>query len=198
MSISWDEAALFLPKYLSPEGRQELFDELNRLPQTHSYFSSEFAEDCLQGDGWMDVPFFDFELGTVIRCRVLLISNTCDMAQENERALPVRVSYSPLIRVEKFVELLSTNGISSVRIEGIMDAVRNQEISNLFYLPRNGSDGNEYIVQLDNMNSTPPNSFFSDEQKKKIFSLNQVGFWYFLLKLSIHFCRANEGLARGV
>ena len=39
-------------------------------------------------------------------------------------------------------------------------------------------------------------AFGQDIEKEKLYTLSQEGFWVFLIKLSIHFCRFHENVPR--
>jgi hypothetical protein len=42
----------------------------------------------------------------------------------------------------------------------------------------------------------PLHAFSEDGERRKLVTLNQLGFYLFVLKLSIHFCRFAEGISR--
>jgi hypothetical protein len=196
MPFSLEDAQVFLPKYLSPADRAELFSELNRLPETHSYYGPVEDDAPYQGDGWSAVDFFDVDLGERRRIRAVIISNTCDIAPNNTRARPMRVCVSPIVRISRLVDELEKGGVPSDAIASQLETLRRQEISNMFYLPAGAGLEEESVVMFDNLQSLANETFFENEQKVRLFSLSQAGFWYFLLKLAIHFCRANEGVTR--
>lgn len=196
MPPSIDEASSFLHKFLRPERRAELFSELDRLPQTQSYYAENSDQALLQGDGWENVDFLNVETGVRQAIRVVILSNTCDMAWENERDVPIRMTISPLVRVSKFIDLLRRQKVDEAVIQNKLESLRRQEISNIFYFPKGMAD-DEYIIFFDDVQSQSPKTFFDKVEKKRIFSLSQPGFWYFLVKLAIHFCRANESVVRG-
>ncbi|GIL06282.1 MAG: hypothetical protein BroJett031_28020 [Betaproteobacteria bacterium] len=196
MPLSLEDAHVFLPKYLSPADRAELFSELSRLPQTHSYYGTVEDDAPYQGDGWSAVDFFDVDVGKRRRVRAVIISNTCDIAPDNTRTRPMRVCVSPIIRISRLVNELEMAGVAPGAIADHLETLRRQEISNMFYLPAGASLEEESVVMFDNLQSLANATFFENQQKVRLFSLSQAGFWYFLLKLAIHFCRANEGVAR--
>ena len=189
MGFSFEDAAAFW--------RKDLFAELSRLPETHSYYATNSLNELLQGDGWESVDFFDIEAGERRQIKAVVLSNTCDIASENPRDVPIRVTISPLVRVSRLIGLLQHHGVLAAEIDDKLRTIRRQEISNIFYFPKSGTLDDEYVVFFDNVQSQLPTTFIGNTRKQRIFSLNQAGFWYFLLKLSIHFCRANEGVVRG-
>lgn len=49
---------------------------------------------------------------------------------------------------------------------------------------------------LDDLHTVPLHAFERVAEKKKLFTLTLVGFYLFLFKLSVHFCRFHEEVAR--
>jgi hypothetical protein len=63
-------------------------------------------------------------------------------------------------------------------------------------MPTGGALSSEHVVVLDDVHSMPAQVYESEKKNGKIFTLSQAGFYLFILKLSIHFCRFHENLAR--
>ena len=61
--FSVEEFSVFLPKYLSPEKQQGLFEELKRFPKNIEFYdpSNDLKESVLQGDGWKGLIAINFE-----------------------------------------------------------------------------------------------------------------------------------------
>jgi hypothetical protein len=53
----------------------------------------------------------------------------------------------------------------------------------------------DHIALLDDLH-TLPLGMFQKADRPKLFTLSQVGFYLFVVKLSIHFCRFSEGISR--
>lgn len=196
MSFSFEDAAEFLPKYLNPADREELFRELKSFSKGMSYFVRLNDPDPLQGDGWSDVDFFDLDSHVKRSISVAVISNTCDISPQNARQIPARVCISPIIKLTKLVNLFRDNNVAEQTIEQKLREIRAQEITNIFYLPKGGNLADECVVFLDNVQSPLASAFNKGDSKRRLYTLSQAGFWLFLLKLSIHFCRAHEGVRR--
>lgn len=194
---SLEDAATFLPAYLSPGAREELFSELKKLRDNMAYYTRLNEGNALQGDGWKDVAWMDFSNGRWRQARGFLVSNTCDIAAENERSLPPRITFAALVRMDKFIGLLRAEGVDESIIKDKVAAIRRQEATSVFHLPDGpGTDG-EYLAFLDDVQAHPIHRFTENAEKHRIFSLSQAGFWVLLIKLAIHFCRANENVNRG-
>lgn len=71
-----------------------------------------------------------------------------------------------------------------------------QITTELFYLPRGSNLDDDYVALLDDIHTAPFPQFQRQKDKQKLFTLSQVGFYLFLFKLSIHFCRFHENIDR--
>jgi len=78
-----------------------------------------------------------------------------------------------------------------------MGAIKRQEITNAFYLPKKEHIIEESIVLLDNVNSCKVD-YFTERGIKgiRLFTLSDYGFYLFIFKLSIHFTRVREDVER--
>lgn len=195
MSFSFEEAQVFLPKYLSPEDRRELFSEIQKF-QGASYYSTVDDAEPIQGDGWADVNFVDIEAVSKRSVRAMILSNSCDLASANPRKLPPRITVTPLIRLSRLSERLLHYGASAAQVESYLADIRKQEISNAFFLPEGNGVEEDSVVFFDNMQSPLLETFTNSLEHGRLFSLSQFGFWLLLIKLAIHFCRAQEGIKR--
>lgn len=54
----------------------------------------------------------------------------------------------------------------------------------------------ECIALLDDLHTIRLDSFEGIQERNKILTLNQIGFYIFLFKLSVHFCRFHEEVDR--
>lgn len=102
---------LYLPQYLSDKEQSRLREELSQFPMDGTkdtiYTSAlQDADYLLQGDGIGMVPYLNFPDLTIKEVPVLLMSNTCDMSTENKRMNDSRIMYSPIIRLDKYEQLL--------------------------------------------------------------------------------------------
>jgi len=86
--------------------------------------------------------------------------------------------------------------LSVEQIDSKLTTIRRQRVTSLFFLPREGQLAAEYIAILDDLHTIPLHVFQKEPQREKLFTLNQMGFYLFILKLSIHFCRFQDGVIR--
>lgn len=189
----FEQIKLFLPKYLTPAQQGELYDELKRHPTNYNYYlSREFSDNYLQGDAWRGFVAIDFKTLEKKVVAGVIISNSCDVDPSNN---PVnrKVLFSPLIKLSNYIRLLVEAGKADT--ENIVSSMRKQQTTNVFYLPPFGSKIEESIILLDNIYQHPLSDFVACE-KEKIVTLSQYAFYIFLIKLSIHFSRFQEGVSR--
>ncbi len=121
----------------------------------------------------------------------LILSNTCDLDVSNLRKLHKQVVLAPLLELQQFVE--ESAGMDG--FDEIIQGIKSQTASNIFYMPPNPGNGKEYICHLDKAFWFPTeelNSYLPDLDQTRIASLDYFGYYLFLVKLSYHFCRLPE------
>jgi hypothetical protein len=197
MDDLFEQAKLFLPKYLTPSDQEQLYSEISSFSSTKPFYlpPGAVAHELLQGDGWRGFVLLDFE--TLDRQIVsgLILSNSCDIDPANERALPTSVLFAPLISLEKYRAMLVGAGRTTQQIDDTVDSIRSQRVTYIFYLPPGPYGPVESMVLLHDIHQQPLQRFLNGD-RTRLFRLNQFGFWFLLVKLSIHFCRFQEGVRR--
>jgi hypothetical protein len=204
----------FLPKYLTPELQENLFKTVqdnfpfstdpnliySRIPEVEYYY---------QGDCLVDIPFSSFNNGAfeIAYLNGIVASNTCDICPNNERIDSPNVQFASVFSLSEYIEKLKAKNINQKRIHSFVDDLKGNRISNLFYLPekRNGQDIilEESFVRFD-LNVTLPISIFMGDtydnsyapEGDRLISFSNYGFYLFLIKLSVHYCRFREGVFR--
>jgi hypothetical protein len=194
--ITVEQIQDYLPKYLSPKQQQELVAQLRDF-ENRSYYTTLHETEMLQGDGWTKIEIVDFATGARDKIKGILLSNSCDIAPENPREYPPRIVFAPLVPLQAYTDLLKrSTALSSEQIDSKIESIRKQEITSLFYLPQGAGLDADYIAILDDLHNIPLQTFLNVAERTKLFTLGQMGFYLFLFKLSIHFCRFREGIAR--
>ncbi len=185
----------FIPKYLSENDRALLSDNLKKF-QNASYYTSFPLDLYLQGDGWSPLPIFSLKTKEVAYVKAICFSNSCDLAQKSD--FPSKLVFAPIILVDRYLDLLKKFGATEDKIKSFYRDLKAQMLSNLFYLPANGSLSKECLVNLSDVYSIDATEFFDENNtaKKLEFRLSQVAHYLFLLKLSVHFCRFWENVKR--
>lgn len=198
----FDEIKIYLPKYLSPEQQEALFDELRQFPDNiDERLYTTYLDDepiLYQGDGLEGMPIVKLPEPEVRERPVIVLSNTCDISPDNERAVPSRLMYCPIVKFERYAELVLASGYydSEEAAQGYLETIRNQRVSSLFYLPDN--DGiDDSLALLDHINNCSVNvAYKKDIPDNRLFTLSQYGHYLFLFKLSVHLARLREGVTR--
>jgi hypothetical protein len=155
--------------------------------------------NVLQGDGLASLWVADLPNERIGRTRVMVLSNTCDIAPNNKRLLGPRILYCPIISFPKYQNLLNSEDDLPVDFSPTdhLKGIRKQRNSSMFYLPKNEKLGEEGIAMLDRINNCDAQAVdLSELVKTRLFTLSDYGFYLFLFKLSLHLTRIREGIAR--
>jgi hypothetical protein len=130
----------------------------------------------------------------------LLISNSCDVTLDNDRSINGKEAmFAPLISVKNHLEQIKGKGHSDDQVNAFYQTLVKQEFTNLFYLPPNPINKNEYIVRLDKIHWVPQPELaeiIQDLSNNRFISLSHWGYYLYLTKLSLHTCRVPEELER--
>lgn len=197
MNISTDDIRDHIPYYLTAPQKEGLVNALAQFPKNFSYYCNGFEDELLQGDGWKGFQLFDFSTGKKADVFGVVLSNTCDVSTENVRTQPIKISFAPLISLTRYQSSLKKAGVSDAAINAKIDAIRLQRVTEFFYLPAGAQLQDECVVVLSDLHSMPLREFENAAKKRKEFTLSMCGFYLFLFKLSIHFCRFYEEVPRG-
>lgn len=130
---------------------------------------------------------------------VILLSNTCDVSEGNDQSIGKQALYAPVVKLDIYVESLIEDGFTNEQIESVLNNLRSQTYSNIFYLPANPKTGNEYVISLDNIFWQPSDILkakIADIDSERFISLNHFGFYLLITKISYHFCRVPEEIDR--
>jgi hypothetical protein len=100
------------------------------------------------------------------------------------------------VKLSNFESVLKKQGVKQQTIEAQFSAIRAQKNTSCFYLPKNDALEAEYLVRLDDVHSIPIGIHQKNKERKKLFTLSNTGFYMFVLKLSVHFCRLQENIQR--
>lgn len=186
-----------IPYYLTQDAKDGLVKALKNFPDNINYYNNLYQNCMLQGDGWTTLEVIKFEDGNRKKVEGIILSNSCDIDAENRRDIPPRITFAPIIKIDNYVSKLKQNGIDNEKISEKVAAIKSQRVTTLFYLPKGGELGADYIALLSDLHNIPLEAFRSSQERKKLFTLSQIGFYLFLLKLSVHFCRFHERIDRG-
>lgn len=195
MDIAGFDYKDFLPYYLTEDQKRGLATALKDFSGRSNIFTQQFQAEVFQGDCWEGVPHITLS-GRRENIQAIILSNTCDIDQTNVRHTPVHVSYAPLIDLVAYEKLLLQK-LPEQEVKDKIAAIKAQHITSLIYLPASVEGTVDSVVMLDMVSSIPYKAFEAQAEKRKIRSLNQLGFYLLSFKLSIHFCRMHEAVYRG-
>ena len=191
----FEQIQSFLPKYLTPNEKRELFAELEKFPDNLNFYLLNPLVDLLQGDGWRGLVTINFETLGKKAISGGILSNSCDIDPKNPRALDTRVLFSPLIRLRGYTDRLKDAGKQGSQVASILLDIRKQRVTNIFCLPSHSGVIEESIILLDDIHGHPLHDFLRQD-RSRLFTLNQYAFYILLIKLSIHFSRFQEDVRR--
>lgn len=194
-----DGVDLTLPRYLSARDRAEMSEQLKLFPAPEfSYYGAGNPAGTWQGDTFERLKAMRLvnDAPSFVRNSFLVISNTCDICEDNKRDRQIHITVAPITTVAKFRDLLLDGGSTADKVNSILTSIRRQENTSIFYLPSNGDLREESIAFLDAIQSLPVEHFRGDEEKRRVTSMSNAGWYLLLVKLALHFCRAMEGESR--
>lgn len=199
------DISLYLPKHLSQESYEELITKLGNFPNAidHNLYTTylQREETVFQGDGLADMPFIKLPNPKVGDVPVIVLSNTCDIDPNNTRSIVnPQITYAAILNLNKYITLLKNKQIlNEEQAQSTLAAIRKQKYTQIFYLPKS-ENGLSYegIVFLDQVCHCDNKHINRSElhSGKRLFTLSNYGFYLFLMKLSIHFLRMQEGVDR--
>lgn len=195
MDFSLESIEKHIPYYLAGKAKVALEEAFKSFPENIKYYSTT-SEDLLQGDGCSSFQIVDIETFDRRRIKGIILSNSCDIAPNNQRDFSPKICFAPIIRLSRYIKLLKQNGIDNEKAQSKIDAIKSQKITTMFFLPAEDTLEEDYIAILDDVHNVPSNIFFEAPDRQRLFSLSQVGFYLFIFKLSIHFCRLHEEVKR--
>jgi len=200
--LDLDDLKIYLPKYLSSKEEDELIDSLRNFPNNiENKMYSDIGKETdfiYQGDGIKDLLLINFPDERVDKGNGMIVSNTCDIHEEHKRFFSPRICYTPIFNLNKYRQaLLEKQVFGENNIDAHLDSIKKQQITQIIYLPSNGTTMDDSIVFLDRINNCK-NEYIDRSQlnQSRLFTLSMYGFYIFLIKLSIHFTRIRENVSR--
>ncbi len=197
-----EDFKVYLPKFLSAESDKELFEGLKEFPTNiDSRIYTNYLEESdliYQGDAINDMLVINLPDPTIKPTTSIILSNTCDLDLQNKRNFPSQIVYAPIINLDKYrAKLYEKSEKSRDQIDSHINAIKKQEITQIFYLPRIDGRLEESIVFFDRVCNFPNKLVDRGKIKdKRVFTLSDYGVYLFLLKLSIHFTRIQDQVER--
>lgn len=192
-----------LPRYLSEEKNDYLLKQLKDYPNMDNTYATFPENYWMQGDVYREIMYCDLVDGEykTDKIEAMLLSNTCDISLENRRDFyDPKFVFAPIIYLENYYEMLVNDGHNIGTIETHIDAIRKQDITSFFYIPRKSFNDKEKFARFDMVFSVYLKDMkLTAEQmlRNRILSFSNKGFYILLYKISRHFTRILEAVDRG-
>lgn len=196
MQFSLEGIERALPYYLSAERREGVKKALSQFPEIKFFYLKAYDNELLQGDCWSHLTVFNFADGTRKKIHGMLLTNSCDMDENNKSVMAQQVTFCPIFAVNKLVDGWRQAGIDEQRIQSTFAAIKQHELNNFVYLPTGALFTTDMVAWLDEAHTMPYAAFAAENQKKKLATLSDPSFYLFIFKLSLHFCRIHENVDR--
>jgi len=199
MEISVHSLRDHIPYYLTQDQREGLkraLEDFSQKGESVSYYTAYHQGELLQGDGWDALEIIQFKDTRRISTKGILLSNTCDMDLGNKRERPPNIVFAPIISLSRYRKLLASRGLPTDVISSKIESIKRQEVTSIFYLPQGGELFGDYIAYFDDLHTIPVDYLDCLDCEQNLFTLSQFGFYLFLFKISVHFCRFHENVAR--
>jgi hypothetical protein len=199
--ISLEDIRNYLPSFLSQGSEQAFLEEIRVFLSQNSkqpFYTSALSRETIlfQGDGLEGMLVINLPDVTIKRAPAMLLSNTCDVHSDNKRLFSSCLTYAPIFSLDKYLYTLRTH-YDDARVKAHEDAIRNQLITQIFFLPNGARLGGDCLVFLDRAMSASSGSVNREKLSDlRLFTLSDFGAWLFALKLSIHFCRIRDRVDR--
>lgn len=197
MNFTFEEASKYLPPSLAAADLRDLYKDLKRLDEGLRYYSPHSFDFYLQGDAFAGVPFVIVKSESITErpTTAILLSNTCDVSDANNHMESPFVTVAPIIRVSRWRSGLLNLGVKEKAIEEKLRAAREHKVSSLFFLAQGQGIDEESLVLFQQIQSMPIQRF-KVASPTRLAILSQAAHWVLTVKLSIHFCRLQEGVNR--
>jgi len=199
-----EDPTIYLPQYLTELDQKKLLRQIDQYTRNPGpLYSNGFQEPGLiyQGDGIDELLVVSLPSLETVNKASLILSNSCDINPTNPRFIPQNLVYAPLVDFEKLSNfLLETFPDREAGVRDHLRELQKQYVTNAFYLPVGTSNKLDQpkVAYFDHVISLPPSELQHDDvEGKRLFSLSDLGFYLFVFKLSIHFTRVREDVARG-
>ncbi|WP_200389681.1 hypothetical protein [Thiocapsa imhoffii] len=97
MAITAENIKDHIPYYLTQEAKEGLTKALKDFPDKINYYTGKCQDELLQGDGWFGFKVINLETMQQRVIKGIILSNSCDINQDNKRDLPESIVFAPII-----------------------------------------------------------------------------------------------------
>lgn len=178
-----------LPEYLSLGEKKRILEALKSFPDSFNPYAIGPEGEIEQGDVFSSVPVYFYNKNQRKEVIAMVVSNACDISPSNQRNIPVNAVLATVFSLKRYQEALKEK-LSNEKVENVLKAIKRQEVTNLFYLPKHPNCHllEDSVVRFDTLTSIPLNIFL-ENRGSRLVRLSLIGYYLFLFKLSVHFCR---------
>jgi len=113
-----------------------------------------------------------------------------DLSNDSNRTISKKILFAPVVPLDEFLK-----DIEKPKLSQLERTIKDQQLSNIFYLPKDPIEEIDYVVSFDQLSWLPSEEFqtyLTDIDVNRKVSLDFFGIYLFALKLSYHFCRLPE------
>jgi hypothetical protein len=163
------------------------------------FYSPSIPRNTYQGDivDKLNVVYYEMEndtqeIGVLEDIPCMLLSHTCDMDFEG-KTRGKHVSVAPVFAFDEFAKN-RPQGYSTKGWQSFLEDLKANRITDILYIPEK-KPLEASIILFDRIFSFNPLVLRdrADRNKtKRILSLSQIGFYFFLIKLTYHFARYED------
>jgi len=184
-----------LAQFIDPQerGKEKIYESFY-LKDSQKYFMQGDLLNSIRTVEWDSEKEDYYSAYTT----AMLVSNSCDVSVDNLRLLGKEALFAPVFELNEFFKELKSVGKSEAQIKTIHSKLKQQEYTNLFYLPGD-HNGVEYIVFLDKICWYPATEIhkkLENIEKERFLSLSDWAFYLLVTKVALHFCRVPEKMER--
>ena len=179
-------------RIIPEEHQSALRSSLKRIPDFSWLLAGPHpSESRLQGDILADCPTVvidDSGSPKSTEFPVMILNNSCDLPDDRINF----VTAAPIVDFGKFLEIEKKRRSAS-SLEGFAKAIRQNEKTELLYLPKFGRFEHGALVLLHLVCSVSAKLYRNllSAQKRQA-SFTQIGFYFLLIKLTTHLARAES------
>jgi hypothetical protein len=177
---------------ISPETSTKLHQLIrNKDRYLNWLFATSLLEHLSQGDVLDEVPFFvlkDEGKAQKHKLPVMILNNTCDLQQDNGAPRSKYTSIVPLLPCNKYLEPFKHK-------PNYERDLKENVITSKFYIAAPPGYNIDYVVDLSLICSIDTKFLYQAVQGgtlKKVASLSENGYYYFLAKLTLHLMRSES------
>lgn len=211
MAFDKNQFNTLFPSYLSESEKGRLQKALNQFKDSggnqsqwkQKHYSNFYLQNSpdyfLKGDVVKEIRFAlwnkDAKDYSKRYTSAIILSNECDIFRGNIRDMTKQCVFAPIIAMSTYITKLKQHDISDERIKIIDQEIKSQQRSNLFYLPPNHVNNEDYIIPLDEVFWFPTDElskYQENIEQNRLLTLDWFGLYLFILKISFHFCRLPE------